>query len=234
MTSNIVQELDIVQEVQQGSFSRWPYSIPSAEQMIGAGFFNCNVGDRVICIYCNLICQRWTPHTDDPCEVHKNLSPNCVYVKTKLTRPGPGSLLIVNETVAGAASCVDSLASNNLDQFRCNGFVRTAACNIAYIELPKRTASFATWPKDNLSAVDDLVRAGFFYTGTKTIVICFFCNGSLQNWGPYDNPTIEHARWFPHCAYAKQLCGNELYRKIQECKRVQQGLFDHCNLKRNY
>ena len=86
-------------------------------------------------------------------------------------------------------------------------------------------ASFATWPNENLPSVDDLVRAGFFYTGTKTIVTCFYCNGSLQNWGPNDNPMIEHARWFPHCAYAKQLCGDELYRKIQESKRAQQGMF---------
>ncbi|CAF4215993.1 unnamed protein product, partial [Adineta steineri] len=42
------------------------------------------------------------------------------------------------------------------------------------------------------------------------------------NWGPNDNPMIEHARWFPHCAYAKQLCGDDLYRKIQESKRAQQ------------
>ncbi|CAF3366371.1 unnamed protein product, partial [Rotaria socialis] len=44
----------------------------------------------------------------------------------------------------------------------------------------------------------------------------------LQNWGTNDNPMIEHARWFPHCAYARQLCGDELYRKIQESKRAQQ------------
>ncbi|CAF0988621.1 unnamed protein product, partial [Rotaria sordida] len=33
---------------------------------------------------------------------------------------------------------------------------------------------------------------------------------------------IEHARWFPHCAYAKQLCGDDLYRKIEESKRLAQ------------
>jgi hypothetical protein len=103
--------------------------------------------------------------------------------------------------------------------------VYTAACNTNYIEIPKRYASFATWSNENLPPVDDLVRAGFFFTGTKTIVICFYCNGSLQNWGPNDNPMIEHARWFPHCAYAKQLCGAELHRKIQESKRAQEGLF---------
>ncbi|CAF3776200.1 unnamed protein product [Rotaria socialis] len=96
------------------------------------------------------------------------------------------------------------------------------SCNPAYSEIPKRHASYATWPIEDLPPVDDLVRAGFFYTGTKSIVTCFYCNGSLQNWGPNDNPMIEHARWFPHCAYARQLCGDELYRKIQESKRAQQ------------
>jgi hypothetical protein len=78
------------------------------------------------------------------------------------------------------------------------------------------------------------VRAGFFFTGTKTVVTCFYCNGSLQNWGANDNPMIEHARWFPHCAYAKQLCGVELHRKIQESKRAQQGLFLFVMLYKDY
>ncbi|CAF5123208.1 unnamed protein product, partial [Rotaria sp. Silwood1] len=54
-----------------------------------------------------------------------------------------------------------------------------------------------------------------------TIVTCFYCNGSLKHWGSNDNPIIEHARWFPCCPYAKQLCGEDLFRKIQEFKRIQ-------------
>ena len=214
-------EINTVQQIRRRTFSHWPHrTTPSQAQMIEAGFFNCNVGDRVICIYCNLICQQWTPHTDDPCEVHITLSPNCIYVKAKLMRREPGSILIVNQSSVG-------VTTNNLDQVRCNELVHTAACNVAYSELPKRHASFTAWPEENLPPVEELVKAGFFYTGTKNIVTCFYCNGSLQNWGPNDNPTIEHARWFPHCAYAKQLCGDDLYRKIQESKRAQQGLFNH-------
>ena len=215
---DLIFEIDKIQQIRKRTFSHWPHrTSPSQAQMIEAGFFNCNVGDRVICIYCNLICQQWTPHTDDPCDVHKTLSPNCPFVKGKLIRREVGSILIVNGTSAGATS-------NPLEQFRCNEFVHTVACNAAYSELPKRMTSFASWPNENSPSVDDLVKAGFFYTGTKNIVTCFYCNGSLQNWGPNDNPTIEHARWFPHCAYAKQLCGDELYRKIQESKRAQQGM----------
>ncbi|CAF3833809.1 unnamed protein product [Rotaria sordida] len=221
--SNNLFETDKLRQIRKRTFSHWPHrTIPSQSQMIEAGFFNCNVGDRVICIYCNLICQQWTPHTDDPLQVHKTLSPNCIYVKTKLIRPEARSILIVNETVVEALSENQSSSSDNLNLFRCNEFVHTAACNSAYTELPRRTASFATWSNEKMPSVEDLVRAGFFYTGTKSIVTCFYCNGSLQNWGPNDNPMIEHARWFPHCAYAKQLCGADLYRKIQESKRVQQ------------
>jgi hypothetical protein len=209
---NILVEVETLKQVRKRTFSHWSHrASPSSSQMIDAGFFNCNVGDRVICIYCNLICQQWTPNSDDPCEVHKKLSPKCSYVVAMLIPSQTTSISIINET------------STSVDPFRCHAIVYTAACNTNYIEIPKRYASFANWPNENLPPVDDLVRAGFFFTGTKTIVTCFYCNGSLQNWGPNDKPMVEHARWFPHCAYAKQLCGGELYRKIQESKRAQQG-----------
>ncbi|CAF4301553.1 unnamed protein product, partial [Adineta steineri] len=99
--------------------------------------------------------------------------------------------------------------------------VNTSACHSSYREITKRYASFSTWTNENTPSVDDLVNAGFFYTGTKTVVTCFYCNGSLQNWGAKDNPMIEHARWFPHCAYVKQLCGAKLYGKIQAIKQRQ-------------
>ncbi|CAF1218955.1 unnamed protein product [Rotaria sordida] len=135
-----------------------------------------------------------------------------------LTRSQTSSILVINEH----CHTDQSLASTSIDPFRCNAIVYTTACNTGYIEIPKRHASFVTWSNENLPSIDDLVKAGFFYTGTKTIVTCFYCNGSLQNWSSNDNPMIEHVRWFPHCAYAKQLCDSELYRKIQESKQIQQ------------
>jgi hypothetical protein len=220
-TSIASVETDALQRVRRRTFSHWPHRIsPSSAQMIEAGFFNCNVGDRVICIHCNLICQQWTPHTDDPCEVHKKLSPNCPYVTEKLSRSPTSSILSTNENPA-------KMTSNNHPPTSTNLQLLSAACNPTYAEVSQRRKSFATWPNENLPSVDDLAEAGFFYAGTKNIVTCFHCNGSLRNWGPNDNPKIEHARWFPHCAYAKQLCGDELHRKIQEAKRAQQGMCKH-------
>ncbi|CAF1122919.1 unnamed protein product [Adineta steineri] len=212
--SNTLVETNLLKQVRRRTFSHWPLrTSPSSAQMIQAGFFHCNVGDRVICICCNLICQQWTPHTDDPCEVHKTLSPNCIYVTDKLIHAATSSIIIINK---------NSSASTSLDLLRSSEIVFRTACNPAYTEIPTRHESFGLWPNKNLPSVDNLVRAGFFYTGTKTIVTCFYCNGSLENWGPNDNPMIEHARCLSHCAYAKQLCGDDLYRKIQESKRAQQ------------
>lgn len=216
-------EVNKLKEIRKRTFLNWPHqSSPTSAQMIEAGFFNCNVGDRVICLYCNIICQQWTPNVDEPWEIHQTLSPRCPYVRAKLAYRQSSSIFIINESTNNPRL---SNSNNNDDTFRCNEIVYTTPCHPAYIDIPRRHASFATWSNENLPAVEDLVKAGFFYTGTKTIVTCYYCNGSLQNWGENDNPMIEHSRWFPHCAYAKQLCGPDLYRKIQTSKRIQKGKF---------
>ncbi|CAF1479823.1 unnamed protein product [Rotaria magnacalcarata] len=212
-------EAETIKQVRQRTFSHWPHQLsPTSSEMVEAGFFSCNISDRVICIYCNIICQQWTRNSDTPCEIHRTLSPKCPYVTAMLARSQTTAILVINEQFGTD----QSLASSRADLLRSNAIVHAGAYNSAYLEMPRRYASFETWSITDSPSVDDLVRAGFFYTGNENIVTCFYCNGSLQNWGPNDNPTIEHARWFPYCAYAEQLCGVELYRKIREATRVQQ------------
>ncbi|CAF4665421.1 unnamed protein product [Rotaria sp. Silwood1] len=164
--SNAILEDASLRQVRIRTFSRWSHrTVPS-----------------IICIYCNLICQQWISSIDDPCEVHKILSPNCIYVTTKLMNPTVSSIIIVNES---STTNIASSTSNHLSSIRTSDIVFRASC-------------------------------------AATTVTCFYCNGSLQNLDSHDNPMIEHARWFPYCAYAKPLCGEELYRKIQKYKRIQQ------------
>ena len=211
-------EVKSVKEIRRRTFSHWSHRIkPSIEEMIAAGFFSCNVGDRVICIYCNLICQQWTSHVDDPTEVHKTLSPRCPYVLSMLTYPELSPTLILNDATT------NNLNNQNTNQHRFDEIVYTTPIHPVYSDITKRIESFRTWSHELSPSIDDLVRAGFFYTGSRTIVTCFYCNGSLQNWGATDNPITEHARWFAQCPYAKQLCGDDLHRKIQEANRTRQG-----------
>ncbi|CAF1321524.1 unnamed protein product [Didymodactylos carnosus] len=205
LASREFHELLTVSEIRKRTYSHWQLKSPSQPQMVNSGFFNCNVGDRVICIYCNIICQQWLI-ADDPVEIHRILSPNCCFVKSNIVATTTTTRAILNET---------SYVPANME------IVLAQACNPQFVEIPKRHASYASWPHHlPLPLVDDLIRAGFFYSGLKTIVTCFYCNGSLQNWGEKDNPMIEHARWFPHCSYVKQLCGDDLYKKIQQSKRA--------------
>ncbi|CAF0974148.1 unnamed protein product [Adineta steineri] len=205
---NNLTELESLKNIRRRTFSHWHHERGiTAAQMISAGFFNCNVGDRVICLYCNLICQQWISDTDDPEEVHCTLAPQCPYVRSMLKLRQTNAISIVNENYTDKNSNDQLQTTNNS---RLNEIVHTSAYHKNYMEIPKRLASFTSWPEESLPLVDDFVRAGFFYTGTKTIVTCFYCNGSLQNWDSKDNPMVEHCRWFPTCAYAKQLCGDEL------------------------
>ena len=182
---------DILNEIRRRTFSYWFHHNTSfKEQMIKAGFFSCNVGDRVICLYCNLICQQWVSYKDDPCEVHKTLSPNCSYMREKLSSSSTGSEHIVDD------SSTKTISNNNPT-------TSTAALNAAYTELSKRRVSFATRPRENLPSTNDSVRVGFFNTGTKTTETCDYYKRSLEKQGPNDNPMIEHARQFPHWNFCK-------------------------------
>ncbi|CAF2648876.1 unnamed protein product, partial [Rotaria sp. Silwood2] len=189
-----LNESETIREIRIRSLSHWPHFIPNSQSMISAGWFSCNVNDRVICIYCNTICHEWT-NNDDPAEVHTRLAPQCPFV---LSMPSVNnSPKIINDRLE--------------EKFQ------PSHPGMAEIARREQTFSNANWT-ENSPSIESLVRAGFFVAGVKNSVTCFYCNGSLHKWGPKDNPMIEHARWFPHCTYAKHLCGNQLYEKIQTAK----------------
>ncbi|CAF0933130.1 unnamed protein product [Adineta steineri] len=139
-SSNTFVETNLLKQVRQRTFSHGPHrTTPSTAQMTESGFFNCNVGDRVICIYCNLICQQWTPHTDDPSEVHKTLSPNCIYVAANLIRPAASSTIIVNENSASTSSNIHSSTSASHNPLRSNEIIFTNTSRSAYTEMSKQS-----------------------------------------------------------------------------------------------
>jgi hypothetical protein len=99
-SSNTCFESNSIQQVRKRTFSHWLHGTsPSSRQLIKAGFSYCNDGDRVICIYCYLICHQWTPHVYDPFEVHKTFSPNCPYVKSLLVRHRPQHIISNNDSI---------------------------------------------------------------------------------------------------------------------------------------
>ena len=64
------------------------------------------------------------------------------------------------------------------------------------IRLPKKRQQFA--------------EAGFFYTGVKDHVQCFFCGGTLSDWKKGLDPYKEHAGWYgSKCLFIKAVKGQE-------------------------
>ncbi|KAK7107413.1 E3 ubiquitin-protein ligase XIAP-like [Littorina saxatilis] len=79
-----------------------------------------------------------------------------------------------------------------------------------------RLASFTNWPAEHSHTPLQLTEAGFFYGGYADCSRCFFCGGGLKSWDPPDNPWVEHARWFPRCAYVRQCQGQDFIDVVQE------------------
>ncbi|KAL5018674.1 hypothetical protein ScPMuIL_004396 [Solemya velum] len=93
-----------------------------------------------------------------------------------------------------------------------------------YVSTPKhpryavpavRISSFDNWPVYVEQTPQSLAVTGLFYLGFGDNVKCFFCGGGLRNWEPQDIPWVEHARWYPQCAFLIQCQGLEFVRKVQ-------------------
>lgn len=186
-----VLEVDCMKKARQRSYEFWPHISPTAEDMIKAGWFYCKIHDRVLCLYCDTICHQWRS-SDNPAEVHQRFAPNCPFL-----------------TVMTARLKQDSTQKS----------ISKTPCRLSHSSMRSpinRQATFEKlgWKQES-PTIESFVRAGFFYAGVQSTVTCFYCSGTLQKWAPTDQPMIEHARWFPHCPYARHLCGDDLHARIQ-------------------
>ncbi|XP_055887551.1 death-associated inhibitor of apoptosis 2-like isoform X1 [Biomphalaria glabrata] len=78
-----------------------------------------------------------------------------------------------------------------------------------------RLDTFQNWTSQ-FNPIEEMADAGFFYTGHGDSIRCFFCGGTLKNWEDGDNVYIEHARYFPKCAYISQSKGKAFVEAICE------------------
>ena len=213
-------EVDKLQKIRYRSYSHWKGTDkPSSDRMIAAGFFSCNIHDRTICIYCNLICHEWNLDEDDPVEAHRVFSPQCPYVLSILNNSLKLSLTVVRNGPTDSNSEQLETIERRSTSTDCS-----YPAHPTYSDLKRRMDSFISCSNQSaLPPVDDLAMAGFFYRNEKDLVTCFFCNGSLKNWSSHDQPIVEHVRWFDRCGYAKKQCGDPLYQQIIVAKQTQPG-----------
>ena len=68
-------------------------------------------------------------------------------------------------------------------------------------EALRRDTFAGNWSPDNPVSVEDLARAGLYYTGPGDRVKCAFCHKTLHLWAKGDQPEAEHRKYFPECPF---------------------------------
>lgn len=180
----LFSELQSTQRYRERSFSHWPSAHQEfAKALALAGFVSCNVGDRTICIYCNIICQQWDIYSDDPKEMHQLFSPRCPYLSSipMTNRNLSENLMETNET--------DARVHFN-----------------DYSNATLRKQSFENFSDQFGSRMEELVNAGFFYSTVDSLIKCFSCNYVLLNWENQKDLLAYHTHLSPGCDYVKSKC----------------------------
>ena len=60
--------------------------------------------------------------------------------------------------------------------------------------------TFFTWSKP-YPKIEEMVKSGFYYTGSEDAVACISCGVVLDDWKPEDVPSEEHRKASPHCEF---------------------------------
>lgn len=66
-----------------------------------------------------------------------------------------------------------------------------------------RITTFRNWPHPQSLPPERMAGAGFYYTGQRDLVRCFYCNQDLEKWEAADDPWNEHSRHSPNCPYVQ-------------------------------
>ncbi|CAG2249784.1 BIRC7_8 [Mytilus edulis] len=111
--------------------------------------------------------------------------------------------------------CTRSTTQNNQRESTALGVCLDKPKYPKYAIRSVRLDSFNHWPQHLTQSPEEMVTAGFFFTGTDDHCRCFFCGGGLRSWEPGDQPWIEHARWYQKCAFLRQCKGDKFIEDVQ-------------------
>ncbi|GFO17506.1 Apoptosis inhibitor iap [Plakobranchus ocellatus] len=100
--------------------------------------------------------------------------------------------VVTNQTVVPQNQTLDNL-----------GIIMEKPKKYEYAKYLDRFKTFYKWPVNHHLKKKDLAGAGFYYTGDRDCVRCFYCDGILHNLYDYDDVQVEHARLFPKCGFIR-------------------------------
>jgi len=208
------------------SFHIWPHSWKKSEEFAAAGFFYTGESDIVKCFECGDELWKWKVE-DDPMVDHQRWFGKCRFIR---------KIPCGNVPISTDSSAIPASVPEGVDE--CGIYVRTNIPKSSsthgdqenfrlkelaskpkypeYVNYAARLASYNKWPKAMSQTKEELATAGFYYSGSGDETLCYYCGGGLMDWDPYDDPWVEHAKWFNHCPYLLVIKGLEFVNNIRK------------------
>lgn len=188
------KELILVKKYRESQFSK---KSVEHDSIIKSGFIHTDIGDRLICIYCNFLAYNWN---DDKTyeEVHKQYKPNCPYVKY---------IMPINK--------ISIIHPAKINMF----FDPMTTNNYKYSMLDVRLDSYkdTDWLVKAPKIIDKLCETGFYCIDKNAYVKCFSCGLLLKinDITLVENPYVIHLLYNSECGYIKNLYGIAIYNRYR-------------------
>ncbi|KAH3727174.1 hypothetical protein DPMN_053102 [Dreissena polymorpha] len=178
------------------SYETWPNTEPSAEDYAKAGFFYTGTGDLVRCFQCGIGLNDFSAG-DDPLKEHIKHSDGCLYLNGMF-----GSKLKLRLQLKDIEQTKEAFhLRNTYTDPGC------AIANSQFMTVESRMLTFKNTTCPFSQTPEALAAAGFYFIGPGDMVLCFSCQGGLSDWKENDDPWTEHCKWFPACAFAREIKG---------------------------
>jgi baculoviral IAP repeat-containing protein 7/8 len=177
--------------------NKWNDSHVRASDLARLGCYFFKSPDLVRCIFCYVQLSEFASN-DDALKEHLRFSPNCPLLRRCETRNEPIDRDELERILPEAS--YDTCGVTERKRSR----VEDEVAHPEYRLPSQRIKTFVTWPVALRQKPEDLVRAGFYYSGQSDYTICFSCGVLVGNWEPTDNPWVEHEKLLlKPCNYLK-------------------------------
>lgn len=183
------------------------------------GFYWTGTTDTGRCIFCRLEVSCWEPGDAGETE-HRRWNSNCPFLNNRQVGNvplGEEGDMIENMPLQMRITYVNN--QQPIPAQELGVMLVKDPLYPQYSTKASRLTTYSLWPRGLSQRPQELVDAGFYYTGKGDRVVCFHCGGGLKDWDQGDQPWVEHAKWFQKCHFLTFVKGHDF---VQQVHQVQQ------------